>query len=93
MGDLSHFPKTDIRFWQSAVFRQPYTVDGQRRLTREWYSRIQFQGKRQFFSLGTPNKAAAAARAREIYLSLVASNVNIDLVVGDTLPPRQKVAS
>jgi integrase len=79
MGDLSHFPKTDIRFWQSAVFRQPYTVDGQHRLTREWYSRIQFQGKRQFFSLGTPNKAAAAARAREIYLSLVASGWEITL--------------
>jgi hypothetical protein len=73
MGDLSHLPKTDIRFWQSSVFRQPYTVDGQRRLTREWYSRIQFQGKRQFFPLGTPNNAAAAARARDIYLSLIAS--------------------
>jgi hypothetical protein len=73
MGDLSHFPKTDIRFWQGAVFRQPYTVDGQRRLTKEWYSRVQFQGERQFFPLGTPNKAAAAARARDIYLSLIAN--------------------
>jgi integrase len=79
MGDLSHFPKTDIRFWQSAVFRQPYTVDGQRRLTREWYSRIQFRGKRQFFPLGTPNRAAAAARARDIYLSLLASGWEITL--------------
>jgi hypothetical protein len=30
MKNLSHFPKTDIRFWQSAVFRhavaQPSTV-------------------------------------------------------------------
>jgi hypothetical protein len=61
MRGLSHFPKTDIRFWQNAVFRQPYTVDGQRRLTKEWYARLQYGGKRQFFSLGTPNKAAAAA--------------------------------
>jgi hypothetical protein len=29
MKNLSHFPKTDIRFCQSAVFRQPYIVDGQ----------------------------------------------------------------
>jgi hypothetical protein len=29
MKDLSHFPKTDIRFWQKGVFRQPYTVDGE----------------------------------------------------------------
>jgi integrase len=73
MKNLSHFSKTDIRFWQGAVFRQPYTVDGQRCLTKEWYARIQFRGKRQFFSLGTPNKAAAAAKARDIYLALVAS--------------------
>jgi hypothetical protein len=73
MKDLSHFPKTDIRFWQNAVFRQPYTVDGQRRLTKEWYARLQYGGKRQFFSLGTPNKAAAAAKARDIYLALIAS--------------------
>jgi hypothetical protein len=73
MKNLSHFSKTDIRFWQGAVFRQPYTVDGQGCLTKEWYARIQFRGKRQFFSLGTPNKAAAAAKARDIYLALVAS--------------------
>src|SRR5260370_11575574 len=73
MKDLSHFPKTDIRFWQNAVFRQPYTVDGQRRLTKEWYAHRQYGGKRQFFSLGTPNKAAAAAKARDIYLALIAS--------------------
>ena len=71
MKDLSHFPKTDIRFWQKAVFRQPYTVDDQRRLTKEWYARVQYGGKRQFFSLGTPNKAAAAAKARDIYLALL----------------------
>src|SRR5260221_2732862 len=73
MKDLSHFPKTDIRFWQNAVFRQPYTVDGQRRLTKEWYARLQYGGKRQFFSLGTPNKAAAAAKTRDIYLALIGS--------------------
>jgi integrase len=73
MKNLSHFSKTDIRFWQNAVFRKAYTVDGRRRLTKEWYARMQFCGKREFFSLGTPNKAAAAAKARDIYLALVAS--------------------
>jgi hypothetical protein len=62
MKNLSHFPKTDIRFWQSAVFRQPYTVDSHRRLTKEWYARVQFQGKRQFFPLGTPNRALRPPR-------------------------------
>jgi hypothetical protein len=70
MKNLSHFAKTDIRFWQSAVFRQPYIVDGQRRLTKEWYARVQFQGKRAFFQLGTPNRAAGAAKARDIFLFL-----------------------
>jgi hypothetical protein len=28
MKDLSHFPKTDIRFWQKGVSRQRYTVNG-----------------------------------------------------------------
>ena len=41
----SHFSKADIGFWQKAVFRQPYTVDGRRWLTKEWYARIQFRGK------------------------------------------------
>jgi hypothetical protein len=73
MKNLSHFSKTDIRFWQNAVFRQAYTVENQRRLTKEWYARGQFRGHRQFFSLGTSNKAAAAAKARDIYLALLAS--------------------
>jgi hypothetical protein len=73
MKNLSHFPKTDIRFWQNAILRQPYAVGGQRRLTKEWYARVQFRGERQCFPLGTPNKAAAAAKARDIYLSLLAS--------------------
>ena len=71
MQNLSHFSKTDISFWQNAVFRQPYTVGRQRRLTKEWYARMQYDGRREFFPLQTPNKAAAAARARDIYLYLV----------------------
>jgi len=31
---------------------------------------VQFQGKRAFFPLGTPNRAAAAAKARDIFLFL-----------------------
>jgi integrase len=33
--------------------------------------KIAHEGRRETFPLGTPNKAAAAARAREIYLSLI----------------------
>jgi hypothetical protein len=34
--------------------------------------KIAHKGRRETFLLGTPNKAAAAARARDIYLSLLA---------------------
>jgi hypothetical protein len=75
MKNLSHFPKTDIRFWQTPVFRQPYVIDRQRRLTKEWYARVQFQGKHRFFPLGTPNKAAYAAKARDIYFFLILAQI------------------
>jgi len=80
MKNLSHFPKADIRFWQRAVFRQPYVVNGQRRLTKEWYARVQFQGKRAFFPLGTPNRAAAAAKARDMFLFLTVNGWPLTLV-------------
>ena len=80
MKNLSHFPKADIRFWQRAVFRQPYVVNGQRRLTKEWYARLQFQGKRAFFPLGTPSRAAAAAKARGIFLFLTVNGWPLTLV-------------
>src|SRR5690348_11749452 len=61
------------RFSSTVRNRTPTSV------TKEWYTRIQFRGERQFFSLGTPNKAAAAAKARDIYLSLLASGSEITL--------------
>lgn len=71
--NLRHFPKTDVRFWQQSIFRKGYTVSGQRRVTKEWYARMQHNGERDQFALGTPNKLAAAARARDVYLSLLAT--------------------
>src|SRR6267143_4550921 len=70
---LGHFAKTDIRYWQRTVFRQPYTRNGQTLVTKNWAMKIAHDGRRETFPLGTPNKAAAAARARDIYLSLVAN--------------------
>jgi integrase len=69
-GVLGHFSKSDIRYWQRAIFRQTYTRNGQTLVTRNWAMKIAHKGRRETFALGTPNKAAAAARARDIYLSL-----------------------
>src|SRR4030088_3210665 len=72
-GLLGHFSKSDIRYWQRVIFRQSYTRNGGTFLTKDWAMKIAHDGRRETFPLGTPNKAAAAARARDIYLSLVAN--------------------
>ena len=44
---------------------------GKRFRLEEWAARIQWRGRRELFNLRTPNKAAAAAKARDIYAMLV----------------------
>ena len=78
---LSHFSKTDVRHWSGSIFRKGYTRDGRRLYTKEWYARMQHDGRRDFFPLQTPNKAAAAARARDIYLHLLAHGWESTLAV------------
>lgn len=68
-----HHGKTDVRYWQSKLFKPWYTRDGQRRELDQYAVKIQYTGRRENFSLGTPNKAAAAATARGIYVYLTAN--------------------
>ncbi|MBV8330979.1 MAG: tyrosine-type recombinase/integrase [Verrucomicrobia bacterium] len=70
---LGHFSKSDVRYWQRAIFRQSYTRNGQTFLTSSWAMKVAHEGRRSTFNLGTPNKAAAAAKARDIYLFLAAN--------------------
>jgi integrase len=72
-SQLGHFSKTDVRFWQDRVFRETYRSDGRLHKTSHWSARIQHEGRRERFPLYTPNKAAAAAKARDIYLFLAAN--------------------
>jgi hypothetical protein len=69
------YPKTDIRFWQKAIFRRTYRKDGQNFLVSHYSARVQHRGRRAFFALEGQglNRAAAAERAREIYLFLLAN--------------------
>jgi len=56
--------KTYLSYWEDAIF--------QRRKGGSWWVQLQHGGSRQRkFSLGTPIKSAAAARAREFYLTLI----------------------
>src|ERR1700731_2370531 len=70
---LGHFSKTDVRYWQDGLFRETYRKNGRLLHTSGWYARLQHLGRRERFPLHTPNKAAAAAKARDIYLFLSAN--------------------
>jgi hypothetical protein len=67
---MAQFGKTDIRYWRDKVFLPQYTRDGERHTSRHYSIRIHYKGERESFSLYTPNQAAAAAKARDIYLAL-----------------------
>jgi integrase len=76
----SHLGKTDLRYWLRAVFRQKYIRNGVAHHVSEWAIKIQHVGHRETFALDTANKTAAAARAKNIYLSLLASGWEATLV-------------
>ena len=61
-----HMGKTDVRYWAETIFRckRSGVEDA------DWMAQIQFLKRREQFLLGTPTKATAAAKARDIYLSL-----------------------
>lgn len=62
--------KMDVKYWQGTIFRPGYVRDGKRHRVNDWSVKIQHAGRRETFSLGTPNKTAAAADAKNIYLCI-----------------------
>ena len=54
---LGHFSKSDVRYWQRAVFRQSYTRNGYSFLTKAWAMKVAYEGRRETFPLGTPLEA------------------------------------
>jgi len=78
---LGHFSKTDVRFWQERLFRETYRSNGRKCETSHWSARLQHDGRRERFPLYTPNKAAAAAKARDIYLYLSANGWEATLAI------------
>jgi hypothetical protein len=67
------FSKTDPRYWHEALFKPTYKRAGQTLSVNDWVVRIQWRGRREKFNLKTPNRATAAAKARDIYTTLVAA--------------------
>ena len=67
-------PKTDIRYWLGAIYRQSFTnAAGNSRSVGHWTVKIQHAKRREEFHLQTTNKREAANQARTIYLSLKSS--------------------
>jgi len=66
-----NFGKTDVRYWHGVIFKAAYGRNGETLVSEDWATRIQWRGRRELFNLRTANKAAAAAKARDIYTSLV----------------------
>jgi hypothetical protein len=76
MAEHSKFPKAkkhgkaDVRYWEVKLFHDGYTREGKRVVSPDWSVRIQHAGRREAFALGTPNKAAGAAKAKSIFQTL-----------------------
>ena len=69
--------KANLSYWEDAIF--------QRGKGGSWWAQLQHGGSQQRkFSLGTPIKSAAAARAREFYLTLV--HKGWDAALGELKP-------
>src|SRR5262249_37299200 len=70
------FPKTHANYWKARLEHRTYTRDGKTFEVAEWSVRIHFKGIRKSFDLESANKEEAAAKARDIYLSLTAKGWN-----------------
>jgi integrase len=65
-------PKTHKDFWKERLERRCYTNEGELHEVNEYSIRIQYLGKRKSVALGTTNADAAAIKARDYYLTIVA---------------------
>jgi integrase len=66
--------KSDLRFWKRRIFKPVWRrSDGGQAESANFAVEISFRGRRIKWTLDTPNREAAAARAREIYLFLAAN--------------------
>ena len=65
--------KSDVRYWQQAVFQQSYTWKGTKRNVGHWAVKVQHGGRRETIPLGTANKTVAANKAKELYFYLQSS--------------------
>ncbi len=71
--------KSHQDYWKTRIFHPAFTRNGVRVTLPEYSVRIQYIGRRQEFALHTANAAAAAVKARDIYLKVVGAGWDIAL--------------
>ena len=79
------YPKTHLNYWKARLEHRSYTRDEKTVEVAEWSVRIHFKGIRKNFDLNTANKEEAAAKARDIYLSLLAKGWST--TISELTPP------
>jgi integrase len=70
---VKRLPKTHQDFWASRLRKRTYKSNGETFEVPDYQVRMFHLGREEWFNLQTSNKAAAAAKARDIYLSLVSA--------------------
>ena len=66
--------RAHVDYWTPRLTKRSYQDrDGRTVEIPEWQIRVAHLKRREWFNTGTPNRAAAAGRARDIYLSLIAA--------------------
>ena len=72
--------KSHVDYWTSRLTKRSYLDrEGNSVEVPDWQARISHLGRREFFNLGTPNKAAAAVKARDIHVSLLSAGWDLTL--------------
>jgi integrase len=67
---LGRLARTNVEYWKSRLFKNTYSRDGTVFEINEYSVKIQHLGIRKTFALGTSNKDAAAAKAKEIHRTI-----------------------
>ena len=64
------FSRMEPAYWQQRLFRNTFTYKGRSMKVSGWSVKIQLFGKRKTFSLGSSDRATAAAEACHIYQTI-----------------------
>ena len=76
---ISKLSKTHVEYWKHRLEKRSYAHHGEHRVIPEWHVRLAYKGVRKYFNLYTTNQAAAAYKAKEIWLFLHSNGIEATL--------------